>query len=100
MEKLLTIEELSEILGVKKATLYSWTSKKRIPYIKLSEGILRFRESEIQEWILKKSVLPDVQSRTPETYQRRKRQSVSQGKDYIERIIQSSKEAVLGPKRG
>jgi len=64
VEKLLTIEELSEILGVKKATLYSWTSKKRIPYIKLSEGILRFRESEIQEWILKKSVLPDVQSRT------------------------------------
>ena len=100
MEKLLTIEELSKILGIKKATIYSWTSKKRIPYIKLSNGILRFRESEIQEWILKKSVLPDLQSRTIEKYQSSKRQSVSQGKEYIERIIKSSKEAVLGLRRG
>jgi excisionase family DNA binding protein len=57
MEKLLTIKELSEILGVRKSTLYSGTSKKRIPYVKLSEGVLRFRGSEIQEWILKRAVL-------------------------------------------
>ncbi len=99
MEKLLSIEELSEKLGIPITTIYSWTSKKKIPYIKLGR-LVRFKESEIQEWISKKSVLPDMQLRTPETYQKRKRQSVSQGTDYIERIVQSSKEAVLGLRRG
>lgn len=100
MEKLLSIEELSGKLGIPVATLYAWTCKKKIPYIKLGR-LVRFKESEIQEWISKKSVLPDMQSRTPE-YQKRGRRSVSQrtvSNDYIERIIESSKEAVLGTRK-
>jgi predicted DNA-binding transcriptional regulator AlpA len=34
MERLLDIDDLSEKLRVKKSTIYSWTSRKRIPHIK------------------------------------------------------------------
>jgi len=50
MEKLLTIDQLSEILQVKKNTIYSWTFTKKIPHLKIG-GALRFREREIAKWI-------------------------------------------------
>jgi excisionase family DNA binding protein len=50
MDKLLTINQLSELLQIKKSTIYSWTFSKRIPHIKLY-GSLRFREKEISRWI-------------------------------------------------
>lgn len=50
MEKLLTPENICEILGVKKSTLYSWTSKELIPFVKVN-GLLRFREGEIEKWL-------------------------------------------------
>ena len=99
MEKLLSIGELSEKLGIPIATLYTWTCKKKIPYVKLGR-LVRFKESEITEWISKKSVLPDMQTCTFETYQKRRRQSSRQGTDYIDRLVQTSKEAVLGVRRG
>jgi excisionase family DNA binding protein len=50
MDKLLTIDQLSEILQVKKATIYSWTFAKKIPHLKIG-GALRFREREIVKWM-------------------------------------------------
>jgi excisionase family DNA binding protein len=50
MEKLLTPDKVCEILGIERSTLYAWTSKKLIPYIKVN-GLLRFRESEIIRWL-------------------------------------------------
>ena len=50
MERLLTIDQVSDILQVKKATIYSWTFSRKIPFVKVN-GALRFRESEISRWI-------------------------------------------------
>jgi excisionase family DNA binding protein len=56
MKKLLTPDDVCELLTIEKSTLYAWTSKKRIPYRKL--GGIRFDEDEILRWLkLRKSGL-------------------------------------------
>jgi len=50
MEKLLTPEKVCEMLTIERSTLYAWTSKGRIPFIKVN-GLLRFKESEIVRWL-------------------------------------------------
>jgi len=50
MEKLLTPEEICKILEIEKSTLYSWTRKELIPYVKVN-GLLRFKEDEITKWL-------------------------------------------------
>ena len=95
----MSIEELSEMLGIPVSTLYAWTCKKKIPHVKLGR-LVRFKESEITEWISKKSVLSDTQPFTVKTYQKRRRQSSRHGAEYIDRIIQASKDAVLGVRKG
>jgi len=50
MEKLLTPENVCEILGIEKSTLYSWTRRELIPHVKVN-GLLRFREAEIAKWL-------------------------------------------------
>lgn len=96
MDKLLSIDELTKILGVTKATIYSWTSQNKIPHIKLSKRLLKFREKDIIEWISKRSVTADTasinrqQEHSPGT-----RPSVISEKDRIERIIRNAKKAIL-----
>jgi excisionase family DNA binding protein len=53
MEKLLSPENICEILGIEKSTLYAWTSRGLIPFIKVN-GLLRFRESELLRWLKSK----------------------------------------------
>jgi len=54
MEKLLTPEELAELLGIKLSTVYSWTHLQFIPHIKVGR-LVRFKESEVQKWLNKRS---------------------------------------------
>jgi excisionase family DNA binding protein len=49
-EKLMTIDEVSEYLQVKKRTVYDWLKKGRIPAIK-TVGQWRFRRDQIDEWL-------------------------------------------------
>lgn len=49
-EKLMTIEDLSEYLQVKKRTLYDWVKKGRIPAIK-TIGQWRFQREQIDTWL-------------------------------------------------
>lgn len=52
MDKLLTIEQVAEILQVGKKTIYQWRYKGLIPYIKIGGGkFLRFSEGDITDWI-------------------------------------------------
>jgi len=53
MERLLNIKELSQLLSVKEGTIYAWVHEDLIPYYKLNR-LVRFRESEINEWLKKK----------------------------------------------
>ena len=53
MEKLLTIQQVRDILQVSKRTIYDWTHIGYIPHYKLPNGV-RFRKSEIERWLMKK----------------------------------------------
>ena len=46
VKELLTIDELSEYLGVKKSTLYSKVEGREIPFYKIGH-LVRFRKAEI-----------------------------------------------------
>jgi excisionase family DNA binding protein len=96
MERLLNIDELSDMLGVTKATIYSWTSQNKIPHIKLSKRLLKFREGDIVEWISKRSFnansshqkLEMRKSKVPGAY-------INPHDECIERFVRNAKEEVL-----
>ena len=48
--KLITIKEVSKILGIKVSTLYSWASSGMIPSHRLN-GLIRFDMDKIYEWV-------------------------------------------------
>jgi excisionase family DNA binding protein len=101
MEKLLSMEELSRLLGITKSTLYSWTSKKIIPHRKLSSRLIRFEESEILDWLDKKSVYPDAQHSSPKNHCHKRHEKSAPYKaaisrSHVERLIENAKKEVLG----
>ena len=51
------IKELSEYLGVKENTIYSWVSQRKIPFKKLGR-LVRFSLEEVEDWVEQKSVAP------------------------------------------
>ena len=55
MQKLLSVQEMADYLGVKTSTIYQYTHQGFIPHIKLGKNI-RFRESVILKWLEKRSV--------------------------------------------
>lgn len=55
MDKFYTIEELSQLLHVKRSTIYAWTHYRKVPYIKLGKHLLFDRE-EIHDWLASKHV--------------------------------------------
>lgn len=61
---LLNVEEISEFLGVKVATIYGWVSEGYIPHIKL-ERLVRFDMDAVQEWVSQNEV-KGRNSRLPE----------------------------------
>ena len=50
MEKLLSIQEAADLLGLKKPTLYKKVMCRTIPFIKLGGRVL-FKESMLDEWV-------------------------------------------------
>ena len=50
MEKLLTIEQLSELIQVSKSTVYHWTHIGFIPHYRLPKAV-RFKLSEVENWL-------------------------------------------------
>ncbi len=46
-DQLLTIDEMAAVLKVTKSFLYSHTSKKTIPFIKLGKRHLRFQKEKV-----------------------------------------------------
>lgn len=62
MDKLLTIDELAEVLSLKKSTIYQWVHLGLIPHMKVGR-LLRFRERDIEKWLSSKQVEPSVRFR-------------------------------------
>jgi excisionase family DNA binding protein len=48
MDRLLTVRELAERLGISPGTAYHWISQGRLPAVRLSKRCVRFRESDVQ----------------------------------------------------
>lgn len=55
LEKLLTVQEISELLNVPKSYVYWLTHQKKIPHLKI-QGHLRFRQSHIEAWLRSQEV--------------------------------------------
>jgi len=54
MNRLLTPEQIAELLGVKQSTIYQWTHQGFIPHVKVGR-LVRFREADIEKWLEKRS---------------------------------------------
>jgi excisionase family DNA binding protein len=48
----LSVQELSEYLGLKPATIYQYVAERRIPYHKIpGSQLIKFKIGEIDEWM-------------------------------------------------
>jgi len=54
MNKLLTPQEVADLLSVRKSTIYQWTHQGYIPHVKLGKFV-RFKEDKVMEWVDRKS---------------------------------------------
>jgi len=54
MEKLLTPQQIADVLGVKLSTVYQWTHQQYIPHVKLGR-LVRFKEADIDKWLTQRS---------------------------------------------
>lgn len=55
MEKLLNVNQLADILGIKRITIYEWVHDKKIPFIKLGKRVL-FHPQDVEEFIMANKV--------------------------------------------
>ena len=49
-EDLLKVEDVAQLLGVSKSTIYTWTSEQVIPHFKIGGRVL-FRRHHIDKWM-------------------------------------------------
>ncbi|MCX8167335.1 MAG: helix-turn-helix domain-containing protein [Candidatus Micrarchaeota archaeon] len=56
--ELLTPEEVAQLLKVDKITIYSWIERKLITYVRINKKVVRFRYSDIEDFINKHLVKP------------------------------------------
>lgn len=55
VEKLLTVQQISELLQVSPRAVYEWAHMGFIPHYKFPKGI-RFKVSEVEQWIKRRKV--------------------------------------------
>lgn len=51
MDNYISIEEAADYLGVKTSTVRSWIKNKGMPHYRVGGKLLKFKRSEIDEWI-------------------------------------------------
>jgi excisionase family DNA binding protein len=57
---LIDIRELSRLTGLRRGTLYHQVSEGKLPVVRLSSRCIRFRKSDIEQWILQHLVKPSA----------------------------------------
>ena len=50
LPRLLTVNEVSSLFQVHPKTIYKWTGKGKLPYLKINDKV-RFRRKDIETWI-------------------------------------------------
>ena len=51
MEKLLTVDEVADLLRISSGSLYHWISQGRVPVVRFSKRCVRFRVSNVQQLV-------------------------------------------------
>lgn len=57
---LLTAREVAEALGMSNETILRWTRAGKLPAIRLPSGAIRYRESDLDQWIAARATSPDA----------------------------------------
>ncbi len=96
MEKLLTVQELAEMLGITKVSVYQLVWRKRIPAVQISKKCLRFDPVEIREWLSSKKT--QVVSPAPKQPVRKSPGRPRGGRrdGYIDVLVEKIKQEVKG----
>ena len=63
MEHLIEYEEAAKLLGIQPATIYTWVSRRKIPFVKVGAK-LKFRPSSLEEWLRKREYEPEAALKT------------------------------------
>lgn len=50
-DRFLTMEEVGDLIGVDRSTIYNWKRKGLLPYYKLGKRAVRFKLTEILQWL-------------------------------------------------
>jgi len=60
MARLLTAEDVAVLTGLSVETLAQWRSQRRgIPFIKISRNCVRYRQTDLDSWLVERTVLTD-----------------------------------------
>jgi excisionase family DNA binding protein len=54
-DRLLTAREVADLLGVCTETVLRWTRRGELASIRLPSGAIRFRDDELEEWLIERS---------------------------------------------
>jgi excisionase family DNA binding protein len=57
MESLLDARAVAEVLGVRRATIYTWVSQRKVPFQKVG-GALRFSPEALKYWLAAQAWAP------------------------------------------
>lgn len=67
-KKLLSVNDVAEVLQVKPSTISYWLAQKRIPFIKFGEGkksLVRFSPKKLNQWLDEMSHDPEDENELP-----------------------------------
>jgi len=59
-EPLLTCSQLAARLNVRPATIRAWTSRRRIPFVRIGSRMVRYRESDCRALVKTVAALEDL----------------------------------------
>ena len=61
MNRLLTMDEASEYLGISKLTLYGWVSARKLGFVKVGR-LVKFKQQDLDKWIDQHTVKSRVET--------------------------------------
>ena len=92
-QKLLTVDDVAKLLQVKKLSVYKLVYEKRIPVIKISRKMLRFKPEDIEEWLQK---LKAENSTVTVKTNRGRKPTKKVNNNFVNKVIEQAKREVLG----
>ena len=51
MDRLLSVADVAEPLGLSQFTVYAWAAKRRLPVIKVGSRLMFFRSADLERWV-------------------------------------------------